>query len=413
MKLLMENWRGYLAEGLSDIVYHGTSLASASKIIQANTIFLSTAFTRDWEQEKEHSKGKYFYLSLTRSPGMFKSTGMLGLRALQGGAAIFVLDGRKLGQKYKGGAMDYFHKTIDSMRDSIVPVGPRTRTQHDEMEDRLVSDDPTIPDFSKYIKEVRFLLPEKWDGTILLPAMKTLEQEGVPYKILTDDKYLWINNPKEDENLRNMLAQYLDGTNPMPEKGLTEREWQQNISAGLHENRLKGMVAFLEMVIDKGEVKWDHLPTGKDVQDVAGDLRETLRTCLSDGWKEEDEITCEWPTYGIDERGARLEEIKNNLLQGIQTVTVESIEEMEKLFLDQDMEDEANRKHVETFILTVIQSGRFAKDKKKDYQQKVAEYIAKLRSNDVPDFVAKVQLQNKKNDPSGDWDPPEYWEDEE
>lgn len=81
MKFLMESWRKYLAEGISDTTYHGTSLASAAKIIQSNTMFLSTAFTKDWEQEKEHSKGKYFYLSLTRSPTMFKATGMLGLRA--------------------------------------------------------------------------------------------------------------------------------------------------------------------------------------------------------------------------------------------------------------------------------------------------------------------------------------------
>ena len=312
-------------------------------------------------------------------------------RISMAGAVIFVLDGRKLGQKYKGAAMDYFHKTIDSMRGSIVPVGAQTRTQHDEMEDRLVSDDPTIPDFSQYIKEVRFLLPDKWDGTILLPAMKTLEQEGIPYKIITDKKYLWINNPKEDENLRNTLAKYLDGTNPMPEKGLTEREWQQNISAGLHGNRLKGMAAFLEMVIDKGEIKWAHLPTAQDVRGVSQDLRETLRTCLSDGWKEEDEITCEWPTYDNEKE----EEIKNNLLQGIQTVTVENMEEMEKLFLDQDMELEKSRKHVENSILTVLQSGRFAKDKKKDYQQKVAAYIAKLKAQDIPDFVKKVQLKHQ------------------
>ena len=59
MKLIMESWRKFLKEGISDVVYHYTSgLEKGAKILEQNKFMASGGFTKDVESEL--GKGKLF-----------------------------------------------------------------------------------------------------------------------------------------------------------------------------------------------------------------------------------------------------------------------------------------------------------------------------------------------------------------
>lgn len=134
-----------LIERVTDIVYHATSLYKAARIAETDTFQLSPAFASDTEQR--HTGGRMFYLSTTRSKhGSYSRDTTPNYQ----GSVMLKLDGRKLSERYKGGAVDYW--------------GPRWRrddpSKH-EMEDRIMSDEPVIPNASDYILEIHvLLLPE-------------------------------------------------------------------------------------------------------------------------------------------------------------------------------------------------------------------------------------------------------------
>jgi len=138
-KLMIESWRRYMAEGISNIVYHGTSLGRMADIAKTNRIMTSGTFGSD--SDEIGNKGKFYFLSTARSPLAFKE----GYPLTKDGKVRFTLDGRKLGQKYAGTPLDYW-------RD-------RTSGGKSEMEDRIVTDEAWIENASDYIKEIVVYLP--------------------------------------------------------------------------------------------------------------------------------------------------------------------------------------------------------------------------------------------------------------
>ena len=141
MKLLLENWRQYLkenvektlGEGITDVVFHKTRLDLAADILDSNKFMTSVAFGTP--ADREHNKGKLYYLSTMRSP-----TGDYGPSLP---AVTFGLDGRKLGERSKAAAVDYWG-----------PNFPK-----DEMEDRVFTDEPYLSPATKYITEIHVGLP--------------------------------------------------------------------------------------------------------------------------------------------------------------------------------------------------------------------------------------------------------------
>ena len=68
MKLIMEQWRKFLKEGISDVVYHATSnMAAAAKILEDNRFLASGGFTKP-DSEEVFQKGKLYYFSTARTP---------------------------------------------------------------------------------------------------------------------------------------------------------------------------------------------------------------------------------------------------------------------------------------------------------------------------------------------------------
>jgi hypothetical protein len=116
------------------------------------------------------NRGKYNYLSTTRS----KNSGFLR------GDVKIVLDGRKLNQKYKSIPVDYWG------------IGPKGS----EQEDRLISDETSIPNFSKYIIAIHVWVSE--DDKNAQRLMKLCREMNIPIFFYKDRKD-WLNEKNRIE----------------------------------------------------------------------------------------------------------------------------------------------------------------------------------------------------------------------
>lgn len=126
-----------LMEGISDIVYHKTYIHSAYEILKNDEFKLSS--TAGSIADKRGDK-LYFFSTARNLSSSYFSVGEF--------TVLFKLDGRKLGQKYKGFPVEYW--------------GLRQKGTSEE-EDRIVTDDPYIKNATKYIDELHILLPSKYE----------------------------------------------------------------------------------------------------------------------------------------------------------------------------------------------------------------------------------------------------------
>ena len=122
-----------LTEGLSDILYHSTSLYNVLNILKNNKLRLSPDLGAESESNLR-KKNKIYYMSFARSKmGEYHSPSKYS-----GNLSLIVFDGRQLKQDgYSGAPVDYWGWG-----------------NKDEMEDRLYSKSPYIEDAAKYITEI-------------------------------------------------------------------------------------------------------------------------------------------------------------------------------------------------------------------------------------------------------------------
>lgn len=133
-----------LSEGLSNILYHFTYIPKAINILKTNQFITSSALGTTADANK--NRGKFFYFSTQRSGG---KSGY----GKNHGDVIFVLDGQKLNQNFKGFPTDYWnwskkrsdYDNKNSYKDALLS---------NELEDRIVTDKPYIDDAKKYILEL-------------------------------------------------------------------------------------------------------------------------------------------------------------------------------------------------------------------------------------------------------------------
>lgn len=121
-----------LAESITDVVWHYTMPRNALEIVKTNTFQLDTGTDSN---AVAFSGKRQYYLSTTRV-----KKGGYG----EGYTCRLELDGSKLSQNFKGGAIDYWG------------MG----NQADEFEDRVYSHTPTIKNASRYIKYVDVWIAE-------------------------------------------------------------------------------------------------------------------------------------------------------------------------------------------------------------------------------------------------------------
>lgn len=161
----------YLLREAQSIYYHYTY--ALSDILSSNVFELSNALLKPAEA-RFLPKGfdKPYYLSMSRNPsGSYK------------GNQLLVLDGDRLSQKYQIVPTNYWGTR----------VGPRS-----EMEDRLWSKEPIIPNAKSYIKEIHLHVPkEKLYDKINPEIPASLEYAGIPFYIYIDRKDLFLMNKKK------------------------------------------------------------------------------------------------------------------------------------------------------------------------------------------------------------------------
>lgn len=123
-----------LHEGISSVLYHGTSVSSAYHIMKTDKFKLSMAEATS--SESGISK-KLYYLSTTRSvSGSFHSDPY-------GASVLFKLDGDALGHNYSGNPVDYWGAEFRKINPA-----------KNEMEDRVFTNKPYIENAKKYISEI-------------------------------------------------------------------------------------------------------------------------------------------------------------------------------------------------------------------------------------------------------------------
>jgi hypothetical protein len=202
MKLIMESWRKFLKEGISDVVYHFTNgMEKGAKILEDNRFLASGGFSKDVESEL--GQGKLYYFSTARTP----------VNAYTGDypqGVIFKLDGRALAQKYKGVPLDYWASPKRSSKKAANVQSDPGSSEGFEAEDRILLDEPYIEDADRYIDEIHFAIPvftfqqDFFDpkpvrklkvGKIdhrtmasLEKAVEVAEQRNIPYYIHVDSQ---------------------------------------------------------------------------------------------------------------------------------------------------------------------------------------------------------------------------------
>jgi len=150
--------------GLSDIVYHFTSITAATNILTENVIKLT--FISGADDVNKPDK-KYYYLSTTRSRvGSYHTGHYVGV--------LLKLNGRKLRDNYVGGPVDYWG-----------PEFRKVAPSKNEMEDRLWSDKPFIKDAIKYIDEVHVYFDNKvgiedYDKRQIRKLLIEAKKKGIP-----------------------------------------------------------------------------------------------------------------------------------------------------------------------------------------------------------------------------------------
>jgi hypothetical protein len=179
-----------LNEGLSDILYHFTYFGSLINILKQNEFHASTNIGSS--ADLNTSAGKFFFFSATRSRGAEGAGAGFGRRSVK-----LVLDGRKLGQRYKGFPIDYWnYSTKQSDWGNVNDYVASMKNQ--ELEDRIVLDSPTIPDAASYILEIHVLVGKRSEvrKDELDRLMGYVKQYSIPIYFYADAKY-YFNQVKD------------------------------------------------------------------------------------------------------------------------------------------------------------------------------------------------------------------------
>lgn len=177
-------------EGISDKVYHFTSIPGMVGIAAMDRFRLTFAVNHDIKSAKS------FYLSLSRT-----GSGKIGYGRVKNHMEFPVkleLNGRKLGQRYSGLAVDYW--------------GTSSKHYQFEYEDRLTSFKPHINHASKYIVGIHVYLANDWDATKLqkeqYAALVSYSNEyGVPlFFYLNEADWSSQRNGQTTLNTEHMLS---------------------------------------------------------------------------------------------------------------------------------------------------------------------------------------------------------------
>lgn len=204
--VIKEELKGLLIlEGISDILYHYTYISNLISILKLNKFATSSNLGSTADANRD--KGKFFFFSTSRSKGMS------GYGGRHGSNAVFVLDGRKLQQTFKGKPMDYWnwstkssdYKDKNSYRDALLSK---------ELEDRIITDKPFIEPANIYIKEIHIKIYSEHTDKEEVQEIQTLAgQYNIPVYFYIDDQAYALQNkskaiPADKLDVQDKLNKY-------------------------------------------------------------------------------------------------------------------------------------------------------------------------------------------------------------
>lgn len=136
-----------LMERISDIVYHFTTTEAAGYIIDTNRFRLQPIpVGTNVDPGRKYDEGYYMSVARTKVEAYTKNAPSSRCYFVR-----FELDGTKLGNRYKGGAYNYYH-------------GKHGDDEYEEYEDRIYSKTSVIPNAKGYIKRMDLDVSRKCQG---------------------------------------------------------------------------------------------------------------------------------------------------------------------------------------------------------------------------------------------------------
>ena len=152
-----------LMERISDVVYHFTSTKAADNIIGTNRFRLEPIpVEMNVDAGRKYDEGYYMSVARTKVEGYTKNASNFQCYFVR-----FEMDGGKLGNKYKGGAYNYWQDQ-------------HGKDDYEEFEDRIFSKDRFIPNATGYIKRMDVDVSRKCMGFKTDILIKTAIKSGVP-----------------------------------------------------------------------------------------------------------------------------------------------------------------------------------------------------------------------------------------
>lgn len=136
-----------ILEMVSSVLYHATSIVNLDNILEKNVFYLSPiekkiAQVTGFDMDRRMAGEEQYYMSFSRSiNGIFRKNWNVTL----------LIDGDRLNHRYRGLPVDYFPGCRDN-------TGRQPRAMMAELEDRIVSPKPEIPNAKQYIREIHCLL---------------------------------------------------------------------------------------------------------------------------------------------------------------------------------------------------------------------------------------------------------------
>ena len=177
-----------LTEGISQILYHDRGLNSAADILKNDRFTLSPLFRDPMEKEFISKNNKLFYMSFSRTKtGSFRETNFSN-------QTTFVIDGRKLGQRYHGKAIDFYGGN---------------NIEQSEQEDRLYSEYQYIPNATKYILEVHVFLklPTTNAKKLLKTVADVCERKGIPLFVYRNRRDFLVLRKERSQSYREFITE--------------------------------------------------------------------------------------------------------------------------------------------------------------------------------------------------------------
>jgi hypothetical protein len=181
---LIELYISKITEGATDILYHYTNFRAAKNILDTGEFKLSSSSGTDVERMLA-VKSKMFFLSTTRS-----KVGSYHAR-YGADAAMFVLDGKWIGQRYTVRPVDYY---------GSISVFDR------ESEDRIYSHNNTMP--ITPIIEIHILLTA--ERSIARDMLISAKRRNIPTFVYSDKKDWLLQNKNKSLSIQSIKDKLID-----------------------------------------------------------------------------------------------------------------------------------------------------------------------------------------------------------